>query len=395
MKRALSGVLALATASLAAPSSVVRHGRTLPLDLASRSLNSSSSTAGTKIILDNDWSSAGFIPYLLALNAGWDVLGLIGDTSNSWALQTSLHGLATLEVGNLSSCIPVYKGSDYPLILTPETFQTWEDLHGDLAWQGAFAAENLTYEALGNDPTSGDPERVSRSAFFEGYPNGTLAGNHSAAWMVEQVRKYPGEVLIYSGGALTNVALAVKLDPEFASLTKGLVIMGGYLDVTLLQTSGSTLQADLNSDINLKIDPEGAKAALTADFPKITIVGNAANQVFPTQEYLDEVYEVKNGYTSLFYEHYGTEFPFWDETAMFSVLEPSNVLNSTSFYLDVDIAYNSPYYGNIIGYQEALKPRAQSLQKVDFIYEIDGDKLKAQIKESLQYPKTCADLASF
>lgn len=90
-----------------------------------------------------------------------------------------------------------------------------------------------------------------RSAFYEGYPNGTLAGNNSASWLVEQVRKYPGEVLIYSGGALTNIALAIRLDPDFASLTKGLVVMGGYLDVTLLQTSGSVLQADLNSDVSL------------------------------------------------------------------------------------------------------------------------------------------------
>lgn len=70
--------------------------------------------------------------------------------------------------------------------------------------------------------------------------------------------------------------------------------------------------------------------ALTAPFPSITIVGNAANQVFPTDDFLAEVYEVKNGYTTLFYERYGTEFPFWDETAMFSVLDPSNVLNSTT-----------------------------------------------------------------
>lgn len=90
-----------------------------------------------------------------------------------------------------------------------------------------------------------------KGAFAEGYPNGTLAGNNSAAWMVDQVRKYPGEVMIYSGGALTNVALAVRLDSQFASLAKGLVIMGGYLDVTLLTTSGSVLQADLNSDVSI------------------------------------------------------------------------------------------------------------------------------------------------
>lgn len=116
--------LSLASATLAATSSP--RGHTL--------VTRNSSTAGTKVILDNDWSTAGFVPYLLALDAGWDVLGLVGDTSNSWALQTSLHGLATLEVGNLSSCIPVYKGSDYPLVNTPELFHTWEDVHGDLVW---------------------------------------------------------------------------------------------------------------------------------------------------------------------------------------------------------------------------------------------------------------------
>lgn len=59
----------------------------------------------------------------------------------------------------------------------------------------------------------------------------------------------------------------------------------------------------------------------------------------------------------------------------------------------MDTAYGSPYYGNIIGYQEALLPRAQTLQKVNFIYEVNGDKLKTDIKRALQYPKTCDDLA--
>jgi len=40
------------------------------------------------------------------------VLGLTGDTANSWALQTTLHALALLEHGNLS-CIPVALGEYY------------------------------------------------------------------------------------------------------------------------------------------------------------------------------------------------------------------------------------------------------------------------------------------
>jgi hypothetical protein len=131
MKAAILLILSLVSGATAAP----HKPRVPPAEQGSDAPSTrDTSTAGTKIILDNDWSTAGFIPYLLALDAGWDVLGLVGDTGDSWALQTSLHGLATLEVGNLSSCIPVYKGSDYPLVNTPELFQEWENLHGDLPW---------------------------------------------------------------------------------------------------------------------------------------------------------------------------------------------------------------------------------------------------------------------
>ena len=44
-------------------------------------------------ILDNDWGSTAFIPYILALGAGTEVLGLASDTANTWVDQTSLHGV--------------------------------------------------------------------------------------------------------------------------------------------------------------------------------------------------------------------------------------------------------------------------------------------------------------
>lgn len=58
-------------------------------------------------------------------------------------------------------------------------------------------------------------------------------------------------------------------------------------------------------------------------------------------------------------------------------------------YLDVDTAWSSPYYGNIIGYQEALKPAAQKLQKVKYVLEIDGDDFKTSVKRAVQHPKKC------
>lgn len=77
------------------------------------------------------------------------------------------------------------------------------------------------------------------------------------------------------------------------------------------------------------IDPEASKIALTADFPSITIAGNVANQVISSQEFLDEIYEVKNPYSKLVYEEYGVIFPFWDETAMALIVDPTIATNTS------------------------------------------------------------------
>jgi inosine-uridine nucleoside N-ribohydrolase len=78
------------------------------------------------------------------------------------------------------------------------------------------------------------------------------------------------------------------------------------------------------------VDPEASKIALTADFPNIIIAGNVANQVISTQEFLDKIPEVKNPYSTLMHEYYGTIFPFWDETAMAILVDPTIVTNSST-----------------------------------------------------------------
>lgn len=113
-----------------------------------------------------------------------------------------------------------------------------------MPWQGAFAPYNETAEAVGTDPTgfSAQANRIVEGAFLEGFPNTTiLAGTNAAAFMVEQVHKYPGQVSIYAAGSLTNVALAVRMDEGFASLAKELVIMGGYVDVNMVSQNSQFL----------------------------------------------------------------------------------------------------------------------------------------------------------
>lgn len=268
--------------------------------------NTRADSTKPKVILDNDWKATDFTPYLLALKAGWEVLGLISNTGDVWAKQATLHALATLEMGNLSSCIPVYYGADYPLMNSPELYRAWSSLYGKYPWEGSYAPENKTQEAQGGNPTGGDPRRINKAAFVEGLPNSTYVKDVSAAeFLVQTVRKYPGEVTIYSAGTLTNIALAQRLDSTFAQNTKGIVLMGGFIDNNLLAATGSYLQADLQTDFNLKLDPEASKIVLTAPFPNITLVGNGANQFIPSETFMQELHDVKTPYTEVLHKNLG------------------------------------------------------------------------------------------
>ena len=51
----------------------------------------------------------------------------------------------------------------------------------------------------------------------------------AAHFLIHKVRQYPHQVSIYEGGPMTNLALAVAMDPEFPKLARELIFMGGSL----------------------------------------------------------------------------------------------------------------------------------------------------------------------
>jgi purine nucleosidase len=80
---------------------------------------------------------------------------------------------------------------------------------------------------------------------------------HAAVAMVEHVRAHPGEVTLVAIGPLTNVALAVRLDPGFAGRLKRLVVMGGRF-------LGGAHDAAVPGEWNVWNDPEAASVVLTS-----------------------------------------------------------------------------------------------------------------------------------
>ncbi len=94
----------------------------------------------------------------------------------------------------------------------------------------------------------------------------TKQGEVAAKFLVrcfQQSYESEQEVVLVAVGPLTNLALAIKLDPSFASHVKRLVIMGGGHE-------GGNETA--SAEFNIWADPEAAHVVLTSGIEEIVLV---------------------------------------------------------------------------------------------------------------------------
>lgn len=100
-------------------------------------------------------------------------------------------------------------------------------------------------------------------------------------FIIDTVRAQPGEVTLVAVGRMTNLALALKADPDFAALVKEVIVMGGAFDV-----NGNTSPA---AEANIHGDPEAADLVFTAPW-RVTVVGlDVTLKTVMTSGYLAEM----------------------------------------------------------------------------------------------------------
>jgi len=88
---------------------------------------------------------------------------------------------------------------------------------------------------------------------------------HAAVAMVERVMREPGELTVLAIGPLTNVALALALEPRLAGAVREIVAMGGvYL--------GHTGVGAMPGEFNFWADPDAASVVLDCGAP-VRLVG--------------------------------------------------------------------------------------------------------------------------
>lgn len=82
----------------------------------------------------------------------------------------------------------------------------------------------------------------------------------AAAALVRLIRDNPHQITIAAVGPLTNIALALRLDPGIAELVREVVVMGGVF-------LGQTNRRDMPGEFNVWVDPEAAQIVVGSGVP--------------------------------------------------------------------------------------------------------------------------------
>ena len=205
----------------------------------------------TRMIIDTDpgIDDAMAIHYAFA-DPDIEVVGLTTVFGNVFVEQATRNALRLLEMADVKA--PVAEGASAPLAmpLSPPSHQ----VHGPEGF-GDIAAET---------------------------PKGKAVDMSAAEFLVKTCADNPAEIVICAIGPLTNLALALRLDPKIAKTVKKVVIMGGAVE-----TDGNITPF---AEANIYHDPHAAAEVLAADWQVVLVGLDVTHQILCTPE---DFFEIK------------------------------------------------------------------------------------------------------
>jgi purine nucleosidase len=314
------------------------------------------------VLIDQDGSGPGgsnqMAMMVLLQSPQTQVLGITIVTGNAWRDEEVQHTLRMLELIGRTD-VPVVPGAVFPLVRTQEETRISSQLDGKVTWLGAWGQgpTNLVQTPNGvvgvapANPNIHGPWEVPPMP--EGAPHTKPLDEDAAHFLIRQVRAHPHQVTIYAAGPLTNVALALAIDPHFAELTQGIVIMGGSLNP---RTDDPEFANSPRHEFNFWFDPEATRITLRAHWPRIdlTTVDISIKAMF-TQEMLDAISKSQNPAARYIAAWSQDRYYLWDELAACAWLDPSLITRTRDVYMDIDLSHG-PSYGNTLTWTQDLKP---------------------------------------
>jgi purine nucleosidase len=211
--------------------------------------------ARTKIIYDTDPGVDDVMAFFLASHSPeLEIVGLTTIFGNADVEYTTRNALRLVELeGNTH--IPVARGAGRPLVNPYKSLGTFHGMDG-------FGYADLPL------------------------PSTSPIQKPAAQFIVDMLKQYPGQITLVPVGPLTNLALALHLEPGIIHLVKEVVIMGG---AAFVPGNASPV-----AEANIFHDPHAAADVFSAGWP-LTMVGlDVTTKCIMSKEYLDGMARIDN-----------------------------------------------------------------------------------------------------
>lgn len=220
-----------------------------------------------KVILDVDTGLDDAIAIMLSiLSSSIDLIGITTVNGNKNIEYTTENTLRVVEFLN-SNC-PVYKGCHLPLVST-----LIEGRRDGMPFGSVNDIESMHSDFL--------PLPKSKTKHKE---------EHAVFWIIDTLKNAKEKITLIAVAPLTNIAMALRIEPEITENIEEIIIMGGGYNIKNV-TAGA--------EFNFWVDPEAAKIVLDSG-AKITLVPlDATHEAYFSKNECKELAETGNKYAVL------------------------------------------------------------------------------------------------
>jgi purine nucleosidase len=290
-----------------------------------------------KIILDCDPGHDDALAIMLAVaSPELEVLGITTTYGNVALDNTTRNALKVLEV--CGSSLPVFAGADRPLVR--ERISA-EFVHGLSGLDGPPLPE----------PTRG------------------IESTRAAEFIIQSVLEHPNVVTLCPVGPMTNVALAMRLEPKIVPLIEEVVLMGGGTEL------GNWTPA---AEFNILCDPHAARIIFESG-ARVTMFGlNVTHQALALPHHVAQIRssgtrtaqvaaDLLEFFKRAYHQRYGYDGPALHDPCVVAYLVQPELFKLEGMHVAVDTV-EGPSFGrtvcdvyNVLG----LKENARVAMRVD------------------------------
>lgn len=270
-----------------------------------------------KIILDCDPGHDDAIAMMMAAkHPAIDLLGITIVAGNQTLDKTLVNGLNVCQ--KLGIDVPVYAGMPRPIMREQIVAA---HIHGESGLDGP-VFEPLTRKA---EPV------------------------HGVSYIIDTLMASDGDITLVPVGPLSNIAVAMRMEPRILPKIREIVLMGGAF---------GTGNVTPSAEFNLYADPEAARVVFTSGVPIVMMGLDLTNQTVCTPDIIERMQKVGNTAGQLFAdimnftlktqaEVFGLAAgPVHDATCIGYLIDPG-CITTKDMYVEIDVN-EGPCYGRTV-----------------------------------------------